>query len=84
MSDVMSASETKPAVLDRSRALVFVERRHGPRSAVQAPAGFVAQLIACEKRIGEFRRARRDLAALGTKPYRPKLAAPSHGLDVLV
>ena len=84
MSDQMSGTETNPPPVDRSRALVFVERRRGARSAVQAPADFLAQLIACEKRLGEYRSSRREAPALGVARYRPRDTSLTHDLDVRV
>lgn len=65
------AIENRPdAPLPRNRSLVFHERRGQVRSAVQAPADFVAQLIACASGLGQFRRARRQEPAVGASRYR--------------
>lgn len=69
------------APLAPNRSLVFVERRRRGRSLVQAPADFVAQLIACAKGVEQFRRARREEAAQGTKRYRPAEASLARGFE---
>lgn len=58
------------APLAPNRSLVFYERRRRGRSLVQAPADFVAQLIACEAGLEQFRRARREEPAVGASRYR--------------
>ena len=58
------------APLAPNRSLVFYERRRRGRSLVQAPADFVAQLIACEAGLEQFRRARRQEPSVGASRYR--------------
>ena len=62
------------APLPPNRSLVFYDRRKRARSLVQAPADFVAQLIACEEKVEQFRRARREEPAVGVGRYQ---AAPT-------
>ena len=63
----MTQNGTTP--LDPSRALVFVERRHKARVLPRAAADFLAQLIASNRNLGEFRRARRRDASLAAGEY---------------
>ena len=55
--------------LEPSRALVFVERRHKARVLPRAAADFLAQLIASNRNLGEFRRARRRDPSAGIGEY---------------
>lgn len=80
MSDgrVLQEIAEKPSVLERSRALVFVDRRLKPRCLVRAQSDFVAQLIACTLHLGEHRRWRREEPSVGLDRYRvPNPRAPS-------
>lgn len=63
-------------VLDRSRSLVFVERRQQARCLVRAPSDFLTQLIACEQRLGPFRRARRVEPGAAVACYGPQPSGP--------
>lgn len=64
-------SEIRPGMpLSPNRSLVFHDRRRRTRVLVQAPADFVAQLIACAAGLEQFRRARREEPAVGASRYR--------------
>jgi hypothetical protein len=55
--------------LEPNRALVFVERRRKARVLPRAAADFLAQLIASDRHLGEFRRARRRDPSTGIGEY---------------
>lgn len=86
MSDgtVHEDAMAKPAVLARSRSLVFAERRLKPRSLARPPADFVAQLIACDLHLGEYRRAKRQDPVVGLSRYHAPLRRARSDFEIKV
>jgi hypothetical protein len=86
MSDgtVHDDAKAKPAVLARSRSLVFAERRLKPRSLARPPADFVAHLIACDLHLGEYRRAMREEPAVGLSRYHAPVARARSDFEIKV
>ena len=70
MSEGGNSRGEEVAVLERNRSLVFIDRRRKNRSVARPAADFLAQLIACEQRLGAFRRARRQDPEAGLQIYR--------------
>jgi hypothetical protein len=78
MSDTVAAQH-----LSSSRALVVITPEP-VRAAERPAAGFVTQLIACNRRIGIYRNARRAEPAIAASLYRGPASANLAGFQRLI
>ena len=74
-SDMPNEALIAPGEMSECRALVVVGAVTEPRRAERPQAAFLTQLIACERRIGAYRSARRASSTDAAVLYAAGLAA---------
>jgi hypothetical protein len=70
--------------MSECRALVVVGAAMEPRRAERPQAAFLTQLIACERRLGAYRTARRASSTDAAGVYEARLAAGPRSFHRLV